>query len=145
VAVAETDAATHAHVKLASSAAHLEQSAEVQTDSADRRTELAADRTVLAAERTYAAWVRTGLAALASGIGARALLDKIVPGWLIGATGTVLILFAGFCFVAAVWRQMGQVSPPRPDTRRIPAALLIAVNGFLLIVCLAALVGVWLQ
>jgi len=140
----QEQAATKAHVKLAKSAEHLEQSAEVQTDSADRRTELAADRTVLAAERTYAAWVRTGLAALAAGIGARALLDKIVPNWLIGATGTVLILFSGFCFVAAVWRQMSKVSPPRPDTRRIPPTLLIAINGFLLVVSLAALVGIWL-
>ncbi len=140
----EQQAATKAHIKLAKSAEHLEQSAEVQTDSADRRTELAADRTVLAAERTYAAWVRTGLAALASGIGARALLDKIVPNWLIGITGTVLILFSAFCFVAAVWRQMSKVSPPRPDTKRIPPALLIAINGFLLIVSLAALVGIWL-
>lgn len=137
-------AANKAHVELAKSAEYLEQSAEVQTDSADRRTELAADRTVLAAERTYAAWVRTGLAALASGIGARALLTRIVPDWLIGATGSVLILFSGFCFVAAVWRQMGKVRPPRPDTPRIPAPLLIAINGFLLIVSLAALVGIWL-
>jgi len=140
----QEQAVTKAHVKLAKSAAHLEQSAEVQTDSADRRTELAADRTVLAAERTYAAWVRTGLAALASGIGARALLEKIVPNWLIGATGSVLILFSAFCFVAAVWRQMSKVSPPRPDTRRIPPALLIAIDGFLLIVSLAALIGIWL-
>ena len=137
-------AANKAHVKLAASAAHLEHSAEEQTDSADRRTELAADRTILAAERTYAAWVRTGLAALASGIGARALLAKIVPDWLIGATGSVLILFSGFCFIAAVWRQMSKVAPPRPDTRRIPPALLIAINGFLLAVSLAALVGIWL-
>lgn len=136
--------ADKAHVKLAASAAHLEHSAEQQTDSADRRTELAADRTLLAAERTYAAWVRTGLAALASGIGARALLDKIVPNWLIGATGSTLILFSGFCFVAAVWRQMSRVRPPRPDTHRIPSGLLIAINGFLLVVSLAALVGIWL-
>ena len=32
--------------------------------------------------------------------------------------------------------------PPKPDTRRLPAALLIAVNGFLLIVAFAALYGV---
>ena len=141
--ISTKQAADKAHAKLAVSAAHLEHSAEEQTDSADRRTELAADRTVLAAERTYAAWVRTGLAALASGIGARALLDKIVPNWLIGATGSVLILFSGFCFVAAVWRQMSKVRPPRPDTPRIPAPLLIAVNGFLLIVSVAALIGIW--
>jgi len=140
----EEKAATAAGVKLARSASHLERSAAEQTDSADRRTELAADRTVLAAERTYAAWVRTGLAALASGIGARALLDKIVPVWLIGITGSVLILFGGFCFVAAVWRQMTRIDP-HPDTRRLPPALLIAVNGFLLLVCLAALVGIWIS
>jgi len=132
-----------AHVKLANSAGKLTESAEHQTDSADRRTELAADRTILAAERTYAAWVRTGLAALASGIGARALLDKIVASWLIGATGSVLILFSGFCFAAAVWRQAGKMRPPRPDTRRMPSWLLIGVNGFLLLVSLAALVGIW--
>lgn len=140
----ERDAAK-AHVKLADSAGKLSESAEQQTDSADRRTELAADRTVLAAERTYAAWVRTGLAALASGIGARALLDTIVAPWLIGVTGSVLILFSGFCFAAAVWRQMGKVAPPRPDTRRIPPVLLIVVNGFLAVVSLAALVGIWIH
>jgi putative membrane protein len=134
---------TKAHVKLAQSATKLEHSAEQQTDSADRRTELAADRTILAAERTYAAWVRTGLGALASGIGARALLDKLVANWLIGATGSVLILFSAFCFLAAVWRQMVRVAPPRPDTRRIPAPLLLLINGFLMAVSLAALVGIW--
>lgn len=137
--------ATAAQVKLADSAGRLTESAEQQTDSADRRTELAADRTVLAAERTYAAWVRTGLAALAAGIGARALLDKVVAHWLIGPTGSVLILFGAFCFAAAVWRQMIRVSPPRPDTRRIPAWMLVTVNGFLVLVSLAALVGIWLS
>lgn len=141
--VRQEQAAAKAHVKLADSADKLSDSAEQQTDSADRRTELAADRTVLAAERTYAAGVRTGLAALASGIGARALLDKIVADWLIGATGSLLILFSGFCFVAAVWRQGNKVAPPRPDTRRMPPALLIGVNAFLLLVSLAAPVGIW--
>ncbi|MDE2405562.1 MAG: DUF202 domain-containing protein [Sphingomonadales bacterium] len=135
--------ASRAQAKLAESAGQLSESAEQQTDSADRRTELAADRTVLAAERTYAAWVRTGLAALASGIGARALLDGVVAGWLVRATGSVLVLFSGFCFAAAVWRQMARVAPPRPDTRRLPSALLLVVNGFLMLVSLAALVGVW--
>ena len=53
-----------------------------------------------------------GLALLASGIGARALLDKIVPNWLIGTTGSVLIMFSAFCFVAAVWRQMSKSARP---------------------------------
>ena len=138
-----SDQAVKTNVHLASSATELTKSAEKQVDSADRRTELASDRTVLAAERTYAAWVRTGLTALASGIGARALLDKLVPGWLIGMTGTILILFSGFCFIAAVWRQMIDFGPPEPQVRRLPAALLLSVNGFLLVVSLAALVGIW--
>jgi len=136
--------ATAAQVGLARSTARLQHSAEQQADSATRSTELAADRTVLAAERTYAAWVRTGLAALASGIGARALLDGIVADWLAITTGSVLVLFSGFCFLAAVWRQMIRVAPPRPDTPRLPSGLLIAVNGFLLLVSLAALAGIWL-
>ncbi len=129
--------------RLAQSAARLEDSADQQVDSADRRTQLAADRTVLAAERTYAAWVRTDLAALASGIGARALLDGIVAKPLPLATGSMLVLFSGFCFVAAVWRQMIRIAPPRPDTARLPSWLLIAVNGFLLLVTLFALAGLW--
>ena len=137
--------AAPADQKLADSAGRLSRSAAQQADSADRRTELAADRTVLAAERTYAAWVRTGLAALASGIGARALLDQLVPGWLVGATGSVLILFSAFCFAAAVWREMGHVAPPRPDTRKLPVWLLVVVNGFLVLVSLAALVGIWVS
>ena len=113
-------------------------------DSADRRTELAADRTVLAAERTYAAWVQLGLAALASGIGAKKLLEGLVPEWLIIAVGTLLVLFSAFCFGAAVWRQVDPgVPPPRPDVRRIPPHLLVAVNGFLALVSLAALLGIW--
>jgi putative membrane protein len=89
---------------------------------ADRRTELAANRTVFAAERTYAAWVRTGLVALASGIGAKSLLAHILPGWLIGLTGSVLVLFSAFCFGAAVWRQIDPgPPPPKPDTRQLPA------------------------
>jgi putative membrane protein len=132
-----------AHAELTKSAQHLEDSAEVQVDSADRRTELAADRTVLAAERTYAAWVRTGLAALAAGVGARALLERLVPDWLGLATASLLVLFAGFCFLAAVWREMMRVTPVSREARRLPPALLIAVNGFLLLVCLASLAGIW--
>ena len=128
---------------MARSAGRLEDSAEQQQDSADRRTELAADRTVLAAERTYAAWVRTGLAALASGVGAGTLLETVVPSWMALATGSLLVLFAGFCFLAAVWRQMLRVAPPKPDARRPPEGLLLAVNGFLILVCLVALGGIW--
>jgi putative membrane protein len=130
--------------KLKDSGKQLAHSTERIEDSADRRTELAADRTVFAAERTYAAWVRTGLLALASGIGAKQLFTGLVPEWLIIANGTVLVLFSAFCFAAAVWRHLNPgPPPPQPDTKRIPPWLLVAVNGFLVVVALAALMGIW--
>jgi putative membrane protein len=127
------------------SAKTIEQSAGAVVDSADRRTELAADRTLLAAERTYAAWVRTGLAALASGVGARTLLSHILPTWFGMTTGSMLILFSAFCFAAAVWREAMRVAPPTaPDAPRLPAGVLLALNGFLIVVDIVALVGIWL-
>lgn len=114
-------------------------------EKADRRTELAADRTVLAAERTYAAWMRTGFAALASGVGARTLLSGVLGHWLVMGVGTVLILFSGFCFGAAVWRELfAGAPPPRPDVRHIPPGVLYAISGFLALVSLAALAGIWI-
>jgi len=114
------------------------------TDSADRRTQLAADRNVLAGERTYAAWVRTGFASLAAGVGAKKVLGGLMPDWAILATGTVVVLFAAFCFVAGVWREVwAGAPPPQPDVRRLPRVLLIGLNGFLVVVCFAALLGVW--
>jgi putative membrane protein len=125
-------------------AQHTAQAAERTKDSADRRTELAADRTVFAAERTYAAWVRTGLVALASGIGARKLLEGLVPGWMIVTTGTALILFSAFCFVAGVWRQLFVgAPPPNPDVPRLPPYIMVVLNIFLALVALAALLGIW--
>jgi putative membrane protein len=139
------------HEKLADSANQAKaaaqstaSAAERTKDSADRRTELAADRTVFAAERTYAAWVRTGLVALASGIGARQLLEGVVPGWMVVATGTALFLFSGFCFIAGVWRQLFVgAPPPNPDVPRLPPYVLAALNAFLALVALAALLGIW--
>jgi putative membrane protein len=126
------------------SAEAVEHSAEELTDSADRRTILAGDRTLLAAERTYAAWVRTGLAALASGVGARALMKDILPDVASKLTASVLVIFAGFCLIAAVWREIrGTPAPPTPDIHSIPKALLVPMNGFLLLVAVAALVGIW--
>lgn len=139
---AGTTQATLANVKLATSATALKESAVAQTDSADRRTELAADRTVLAAERTYAAWMRTGLAALASAIGSKALLEGHVPGWLVRSASVVLVVFAAFCFIAGVWRQIDPgAPPPRPDVRTLPRSVLLAFNGFFVVLCLAVLVG----
>ena len=126
------------------SAKAVEESAGELTDSADRRTVLAGDRTLLAAERTYAAWVRTALAALAAGIGARALVKDILPGWVGKLTGTVLIIFAGFCLIAAIWRELQGVEQARDkDFRPIPNALLLPMNGLLLLVAVAALIGIW--
>jgi putative membrane protein len=126
------------------SATAVEASAGELVDSSDRRTVLSLDRTLLAAERTYAAWVRTALAALAAGIGARALVKDILPILVGKLTGTVLVLFAGFCLIAAVWRELHGVKPLRePDVRPLPRAILVPVNAFLLLVAVAALVGIW--
>jgi putative membrane protein len=126
------------------SARAVEQSSAQMADSSDRRTVLAGDRTLLAAERTYAAWVRTALAALAAGIGARALVKDILPQWVGKVTGTVLITFAGFCLIAAVWREIQGIPPrPHPDIKPIPRVLLVPMNFLLLLVALAALVGIW--
>ena len=126
------------------SAKAVEHSTDELTQSAGRRTILAGDRTLLAAERTYAAWVRTALAAVAAGIGARALVRDILPAWVGKITGTVLVTFAGFCLVAAVWRELcGVPIAPHPDVKPIPRALLALMNFFLLLVAIAALVGIW--
>jgi len=126
------------------SAKAVERGVTAQTDSADRRTVLASDRTLLAAERTYAAWVRTSLAALAAGIGARALVKDILPIWVGKVTGSVLVIFAGFCLVAAVWRELHGVTRIHdPDIPPLPRFLLVPMNFFLLLVALAALIEIW--
>jgi putative membrane protein len=132
------------------SLAHADAAAAVRASSAakgsiDRNTQLAIDRTVLAAERTYSAWVRTGLASLASGVGARALLTGTLPSWFGGLTGSGLILFSAFCFTAAVWRELtSDTTLPSADFQRLPVALLLTINGFLVVIALAALLGIWL-
>ncbi|MBV8524998.1 MAG: DUF202 domain-containing protein [Acetobacteraceae bacterium] len=99
-------------------------------ESTDRRTELAADRNVLADERTYAAWVRTEFTALAAGVGAKKVLGGVLPNWAILATGTVVVLFGAFCFIAAIWREIwAGAPPPQPDVRHLPRLVLISVNG----------------
>lgn len=131
------------HAAIARDATAIKRSAAQQMDSAARTTQLAADRTILAAERTYAAWVRTGLAALAAGVGAKTLLHGVVPGRLAAAAGAMLELFSAFAFVAAVWRELTPAyRDQHPDVPRLPAALLILANGVLVLVALAAFVGV---
>jgi putative membrane protein len=122
----------------------VEQSIGRFADSADRRTELAGDRTLLSAERTYAAWMRTALAALAGGVGARALVKGVLPLWIGRVSGTILVLFAAFCLVAAVWRELHGITQVRhPDVRPIPLWLLVSINLLLLLVVAAAIVGIW--
>lgn len=110
----------------------------------ERLDELSVNRTLLAAERTYAAWVRTALAALVTGVGSRALLEGVVPDWLASLAASLLVLFSGFCLIAAVWPRLNdQVPPLGPDRTRIPHALLLAINAVLLALIFAVLVGVW--
>ena len=136
--------AARAATTLAESGKQVERSTRQVSADTNRQVQLATDRTLLAAERTYAAWVRTALAALASGIGARALLQDYVPLWLAKATASVLVVFAGFCVVAAVWRHLWQpVPPPVTDVRPVPRMVLLPMNAFLLLVAVAALVGIW--
>jgi inner membrane protein YidH len=127
------------------SAERVASAVEQVEDSADRRTILAADRTIFAAERTYAAWVRMGLASMAAGVGAKAVLGEIMTEPIVLAAGSALVVFSAFCFWAAVWRELFPgAPPPRPDVRRIPPLLLIAMNGFLVLVSVAALAGIWI-
>ena len=124
---------------LSKSAHELKRSAQSLEEETDKRVSLAEDRTFLAAERTYAAWVRTGLAALASGIGFRAVLKDVMPLVLVQVTASVLILFA------AIWREFYSLPTGRTRLSAIPRAILIPLNGFLVLVALASLVGVWVQ
>jgi putative membrane protein len=130
---------------LEKSARSLKRSAAVLDEETDRRTALAADRTLLSAERTYAAWVRTGLAALASGVGARAVLADVLPILLVRITASVLILFAGFCLGVAIWREFYTLPRERVGLGVVPRWVLIPVNMFLMLVTLAALIGIWLK
>lgn len=111
----------------------------------DAQLIMAADRTMLAIERTYAAWVRTGFAALASGVTASAILGRVVPFYVAETMASLLILFSGFCFVAGVWRELRQSRTSiAPSLSGVPAALLIAANSIMVLVSLAAMVGVWI-
>ncbi len=63
---------------------------------------------------------------------------------MIVITGSLLVLFSAFCFVVAVWRNLFTgAPPPDPDVSQLPSPLLIAANGFLTLVALAALFSIW--
>ena len=89
--------------------------------------------------------MRTGLAALATGVGARAVLAEVLPLLLARLTASVLILFAAFCLVAAIWREFYTLPRDRVGLGVVPRWLLIPVNLFLMLVALAAMIGVWMS
>lgn len=67
-----------------------------------------------------------------------------MPGLLIGITGSILIAFAGFCLVAAVWHEVRTGAQRRGSAIvSLPTALLVTVNAFLMLVCIAAMIGLW--
>jgi putative membrane protein len=54
------------------------------------------------------------------------------------------VLFSAFCFGATIWQQVFPgPPPPQPDTPRIRPALLVVINGFLVLVALSAFVSIW--
>ena len=110
---------------------------------AERNTQLAADHRVFAARRTYGAWMRTGLAALAGAIVTKTLLADLPPDWAIRGTGSLLALFSGFCFGAAVWRGLFPGPPrPKPGVRQIPWKVLALMNIALMVVALVTLISI---
>ena len=62
--------------------------------------------------------------------------------WLVMAASIVLLVFAEFCFVAGVWRELTGKEKPQPDAPQIPAWLLVFFNGFMVLLGLAVLVGI---
>ncbi len=67
-----------------------------------------------------------------------------MPEFLIEATGTILVLFSAFCFRHRGVARGEARSPAAPAERRPHQAfLLVAMNGFLVLVALAALLGIW--
>jgi len=130
---------------LEASAGAVERSSDIQTETAIRRTILASDRTVLAVERTYAAWIRTGLASLASGVGAHAVFGDELPYWLVAFVGGVLVVFAGFAFAVAAWRQIGlALKDPKPEIPKLPTAVSVGFSALLVLTCMAALAEILL-
>ncbi|MEG3086909.1 DUF202 domain-containing protein [Sphingomonas sp. PB4P5] len=111
----------------------------------DPQLVMAANRTMLAIERTYAAWVRTGLAALASGVATCEFVDEAVPASIADAMASLLIVFSAFCFIAAVWRELGGFGGTAwTDLRGVAPAVLIAANSVMLLISVTALVGIWI-
>jgi putative membrane protein len=81
-----------------------------------------------------------------SGVGANTLLSGAMADLLVRVAGTVLVLFSAFCFGAGVWRELRAADTlPKSHVMPIARAILRIVNGALVLVSLAALVGIWLR
>src|SRR3954454_11050108 len=103
------------------------------------RSEKLCDRPTNRARKNFATGP-TGLVSLAAGVGAKKTLGGVLPDWAVVLTGSVLVAFAAFCFIAALWRELSPAAPPpEPDVRQLPQVLLFALNGFLALVALAVL------
>jgi putative membrane protein len=122
------------------SAVHLEHSASAVEQSVDRNTLLAADRTVLAAERTYAAFGADRAPGPLQRRRREGRARRHAARWCGTVTGPALVLFSIFCLVAGVWRELQPGAPPPwPNLRRMPMALPLTANGFLILVACALL------
>jgi putative membrane protein len=63
----------------------------------------------------------------------------------LAGTGSILIMFSAFCFVAVVWRQMTpEFKRPLPEVRHIPSWALDEFTVMMVTVSFAALIGIWL-
>lgn len=58
--------------------------------------------------------------------------------------GSELVVFSAFCIIGGVWRQITpEIARPTPEARELPAWALAIFTLLMLLVCLAALVGIW--
>lgn len=107
---------------------------------------MSASRTVLAVERTYAAWVRTGLACLAAGVASREFIRSAAPFPIAGILASLLILFSGFCFFAAAWRELSPLTSSRSaDVPRIAPAISVGANTLMVSISAITLIGLWTE
>jgi putative membrane protein len=114
------------------------------THSDKQKTRAAFSRKAQAEQSTYIAWILTGVAALATGVAIDLMFANIGCSGYGVVTGSVLILYSGFCYVAAVWRSIEQhaVSPLRAF-RLLPGAKLITISAALIVIDLAVLTACW--
>jgi putative membrane protein len=71
-------------------------------------------------------------------------LEGVLTEWMIIGTGTILLLFSAFCFIAGIWRYLLQIETPAPEAPKIPILFFVVFNGFLALVALVACFGLLL-